>query len=177
MRILSFDISASPGVALLDVKDGKPRIFSVDHVETDSDSTDAQRYEVVEAFVKRFIFENPPPDAIVREKFIRGGSKRSTQLVFGAWASVDRALATFGYSIDDKDEIVASQVKRHIGGKGGATKEEVAEGVIKRMGEDSRRYFYTERGRLLDDRTDAVAIGLTYLIKNGIIEEGAGQCR
>ena len=170
MRILSFDISASPGVALIEIKAKRPRLIAVDHIETSSDHTDAQRYTYVQSFVTQFIHENGEYDAIVREKFIRGGSKRSTQLVFGAWASVDRALAVYGYSIDDKDEIVASSVKKLIGGKGGALKEEVAEGVIRILGEEVRPQFYTERGRLLDDRSDAVAIGLAYAIQKGLID-------
>src|SRR5690625_3394684 len=152
MKILSFDISASPGVAVLEIKDGAPRLIAVDHVVTDSSATDAQRYEYVRSLATRIIYENKPFDKIVREKFIRGGSKRSTQLVFGAWSTIDMALGAFNYSVDDKDEIVASSVKKLIGGKGGATKEEVAAGVIKRLGEEVRPLLYTERGRLLDDR-------------------------
>ena len=81
------------------------------------------------------------------------------------------ALGAFGYSVDDKDEIVASRVKRLIGGKGGASKEEVAEGVIKRLGNDVREELYTPRGRLIDDRADAIAIGLAWAIQEGVIDE------
>src|SRR5699024_12730151 len=130
----------------------------------------SQRYEYVRSLATKTVYEHRPFDVIVREKFIRGGSKRSTQLVFGAWSAVDMALGAFGYAVDSKDEIVASRVKKYIGGKGGASKEEVAEGVIARLGEDSREHFYTERGRLLDDRADAVAIGLAYAIEKGLID-------
>src|SRR5690625_6279180 len=106
MRILSLDISASPGVAVLEIKDGKAKLIAVDHVVTDSSATDSQRYEYVRALATRMIYENKPFDKIVREKFIRGGSKRSTQLVFGAWSTIDMALGAFNYSVDDKDEIV-----------------------------------------------------------------------
>ena len=51
MRILSFDISASPGVALLEFKDGAPKILAVDHLETSADLTDAQRFDLIQAFV------------------------------------------------------------------------------------------------------------------------------
>jgi len=171
LRILAFDISASPGVAVLEIKDGKAKLIAVDHVVTDSSATDSQRYEYVRSLATRMIYENKPFDKIVREKFIRGGSKRSTQLVFGAWSTIDMALGAFNYSVDDKDEIVASSVKKLIGGKGGATKEEVAAGVIKRLGEEVRPLLYTERGRLLDDRADAVAIGLAWAIRKGLIAE------
>ena len=171
MRILSFDISASPGVAVLEIKDGAPKLLAVDHVETTAGHTDAQRFVYVQSFVTSFVHENGVYDAIVREKFIRGGSKRGTQLVFGAWASVDRALATYGYEIPEENEIVASRVKRLVAGKGGASKEEVAEGVIKRLGDDVRPLLHTPRGRLLDDRADAVAIGLAWAIQEGLIDE------
>ena len=172
MRILSFDISASPGVALLEIKGGKPRLLAVDHLETDSKLTDAQRYHLVEAFVLNFVYKHLDKNgvqAVVREKFHRGGSKSGTQLVFGAWASVDRALASFGYNIEQTDEIVASTVKRLVGGKGNAEKDEVAAGVIRILGEEVRPHFYTGKGRLLDDRSDAAAIGLAYAIQKGVI--------
>src|SRR5690625_6372261 len=168
-RILSFDISASPGVAVLEIKDGTPRLIAVDHVVTDSSATDAQRYEYVRSLATRMIYENKPFDKIVREKFIRGGSKRSTQLVFGAWSAIDMALGAFGYSVDDKDEIVASSVKKLIGGKGSAKKDEVAAGVIRLLGEEVRPLLYTERGRLIDDRADAIAIGLAWAMRKGLI--------
>lgn len=172
MRILSFDISASPGVALIEIKNGKPQLIAVDHLETDSKLTDAQRFHLVEAFVINFVYKHidkSGTQAIVREKFHRGGSKRGTQLVFGAWASVDRALAGFGYTIKQSDEIVASTVKRLVGGRGNAEKDEVAAGVIRILGEEVRSELYTDRGRLLDDRSDAVAIGLAYAIQKGVI--------
>ncbi len=170
MRILAFDISASPGVAVLEIKNSQPKLIAVDHVETDSSATDAQRYEYVKSLATRIAYEYRPFDAIVREKFIKGGSKRSTQLVFGAWSAIDMALGQFGYAVDEKDEIVASRVKKTIGGKGGASKEEVAEGVIRILGEEVRAQLFTEKGRLLDDRADAIAIGLTYAIEKGLIE-------
>lgn len=169
MRILSLDISASPGAAVLEFKGGRVKLIAVDHVVTDSGATDSERYEYVRSLATRMIYEHKPFDKIVREKFIKGGSKRSTQLVFGAWASIDMALGAFGYSVDDKDEIVASRVKKYIGGKGGASKEEVAEGVIRMLGEDVMALLYTERGRLLDDRADAIAIGLAWAIEEGLI--------
>src|SRR5690625_4628520 len=147
LRILSFDISTSPGVAVIDIKDGKPRLEAVDHVETGADMTDSQRYKYVEAFVTQFVHENGPFDVIVREKFIKGGSKRGTQLVFGAWASVDRALAIYGYAIEEKDEIVASTAKRIVAGNGRASKEEVADGVVRMLGDEVKELLYTPRGR------------------------------
>lgn len=172
-KIISFDISASPGVAVIEIitpKQGKPRpsLVMSDSIKTGTDSTDAQRFAYIEAFAIKAIHEYGPFDAVVREHFIKGGSKRGTQLVFGSWSKIDTALQMYGYVI--KDEITPSQVKRVVGGKGGAGKEEVAEGVIRILGEEVRAHLYTEKGRLLDDRADAIAIGLTYAIEKGLIE-------
>ena len=169
MRILSLDISASPGISLLEVKEGVPKLVAVDNISTDSQNTDSERYEYIKAFVTKFIYDNKPIDKVVREKFIKGGSKRSTQLVFGSWAAIDLSLGSLSYTIDDKDEIVASRVKKYIGGKGGASKDEVAAGVIRLLGEEVRPLLYTERGRLIDDRADAIAIGLAWAMRKGLI--------
>ena len=171
MRILSFDISANPGVALIEVKKGKPTLLAVYHLETDAKHTDSQRYAIIEAWATQFIYDNKATDAqVIREKFIKGGSKRATQLVFGAWSSIDRALMTFGMTAEGKNEIVASRVKKYVGGKGGAKKDEVADGVIRMIGEDVRPLLFTERGKLLDDRADAIAIGLAWAIENKLIK-------
>src|SRR5690625_2758109 len=169
MRILSLDISASPGVAVLDVKDGTPRLIYVDHVVTDAGATASQRYECVRSLATRAGYEHRPFDAIVRQKFIKAGSKRQPQLLFGAWSAIDMALGSFGYAVDDKDEIVASRVKKLIGGKGSAKKDEVAAGVIRLLGEEVSPLLYTERGRLIDDRADAIAIGLAWAMRKGLI--------
>ena len=137
---------------------------------TDAGATDSQRYEYVRSLATKAVYEHRPFDAIVREKFIKGGSKRSTQLVFGAWSAIDMALGSFGYTVDDKNEIVASRVKKYVGGKGGAKKDEVADGVIRMIGEDVRPLLFTERGKLLDDRADAIAIGLAWAIENKLIK-------
>src|SRR5699024_616231 len=137
-KILSFDISASPGVAVLDIKDGTPRLIYVDHVVTDAGATDSQRYEYVRPLATKAVYEHRPFDAIAREKCIKGGSRRSTQRVCGALSAIDMALGSFGYTVNDKDEIVASRVKKYIGVKGGASKDEVATGVIRLLGEEVR---------------------------------------
>lgn len=160
-------------MAVIDIKGGSPRLIYVDHVVTDAGASDSQRYEYVRSLATKAIYEHRPFDGIVREKFHRGGSKRSTQLVFGSWSSIDMALGAFGYTVSDKDEIVASRIKKLVGGKGGASKQEVADGVESILGKSVRKHIYTERGRLLDDRADAIAIGLTYAIDKKWIKEAS----
>lgn len=165
MRILAFDISASPGVAVIEVKRNKPRVLYVDSVKTDTTFTDAQRFAYIEAFAIKTIHEYGPFDAVVREKYVGNSrSKRAKQLVYGAWAAVDMALGKYGYTIDEKEhEIVASQIKSAVAGKGSATKDEVAAGVKRILDDDMS--FKT------DDESDAVAVGLTYLITKGLIDK------
>jgi len=163
MRILAFDISASPGVAVIEIKKNKPRLLYVDSVKTDTKFSDSQRYNYIEAFAVKAIHEYGPFDTVCREKYTGSSrSKRAKQLVYGAWAAIDIALGKYGYAIDEKDELVASAIKKAVAGKGGADKEEVADGVRKILGNDIE--FKT------DDESDAVAVGLTYAIREGLIE-------
>ena len=162
-RILAFDISASPGVAVIEIKRGKPKLLYVDSVKTDTKNTDANRYNYIEAFAVKAIHEYGPFDAVVREKYTGSSrSKRAKQLVYGAWAAIDMALGKYGYVIDEKDEIVASAIKKAVAGKGGADKEEVADGV--------RRIFGIDFEFKSDDASDAVAVALTYAIREGLIK-------
>jgi crossover junction endodeoxyribonuclease RuvC len=161
MRILAFDISASPGVAVLEVKKKTPRLLLADSIKTSTGNSDSQRYAYVEAFAIKAIHEHGPFDVVVREHFTKGGSKRSTQLVFGAWSMIDSALGRYGYAVDS--EITPSKVKLTVGGKGTADKLEVEAGVRKIL-KLSDEYSFKS-----DDASDACAIGLTYLINEGLI--------
>lgn len=161
MKILAFDISASPGVAVLEVKRDKPRLIFADSIKTDTSTPDSQRYAYVEAFAIKAIHEHAPFDAVVREHFTKGGSKRSTQLVFGSWASIDTALGRYGYKV--AAEITPTSVKKIVGGKGDASKAEVEAGVRRMLGLTDDYAFKS------DDASDACAIGLAYLINEGLI--------
>lgn len=163
MKILAFDISASPGVAVLELKGGKkPRLLHADSIKTSTDNPDAQRYAYVEAFAIKAIHEHGPFDLVIREHFTKGGSKRSTQLVFGAWSMIDSALGRYGLAVDA--EITPTEVKKIVGGKGGADKAEVEAGVRRLLGLADEYRFKS------DDASDAAAIGLAYLIKERIIK-------
>lgn len=161
MKVIAFDISASPGVAVLEVKKNVPRLLLADSIKTSTANSDSQRYAYVEAFAIKAIHEYGPFDLVVREHFTKGGSKRSTQLVFGAWSMIDSALGRYGYSVDK--EITPSEVKKVVGGKGTADKLEVEAGVRKILKLPDEYSFKS------DDASDACAIGLTHLLKEGLI--------
>ncbi|WP_141431928.1 crossover junction endodeoxyribonuclease RuvC [Bacillus sp. 03113] len=162
MRILAFDISASPGVAVLEIKRGRPLLVYADSIKTDTSTPDSQRFAYVEAFAIKAIHERGPFDVVVREHFTKGGSKRSTQLVFGSWAMIDAALGKYGYKVDA--EITPTTVKKIVGGNGSASKEEVEAGVRRILGLADDYVFKS------NDESDAAAIGLAYLIREGLIE-------
>lgn len=164
MRILAIDTSASPGFAILDYKPGSiPKLVFADALKTDSKKPDSERYEAIAAFVTLIVFKYAPFDVVCREHFIKGGSKRSTQLVFGAWSTVDRALGSFGYHIDAKDEVTPTQVKKAATGKGKAEKDEVEQGVRARLKLPSDYVFSNNSG---GDASDAAAVGLAWLDEN-----------
>lgn len=168
MRILALDISASPGFAVLDVKQLKNgqriTLVHVDSVKTDSDTVDSQRYSYIEAKTSLIAHEYGPFDVVCREHFTKGRSKRATQLVFGAWAAVDMALARYGYTIDASNEFSPSAVKKAATGNGKADKDEVEAGVRERLKLPKEFVFKT------DDASDAAAVGLAYLQAKGMIE-------
>ena len=75
------------------------------------------------------------------------------------------ALAMYGYTIDEKeDEVVASQVKTLVGGKGNANKDEVEAGV--------RRLIKLPKGYKFksNDASDAAAVALAWAMRKGLIE-------
>ncbi|MHC8516805.1 crossover junction endodeoxyribonuclease RuvC [Sporosarcina sp. ITBMC105] len=168
LRILALDISASPGYAVLELRQlkGKQRLtlIHVDHAATSTDNTDSERYSYIEAKTVQVVHEYGPFDVVVREHFTKGRSKRATQLVFGAWAAVDSALGRYGYAISTDNEITPSAVKAAVA-HGKADKDEVEAGVraILKLPDDF--VFAT------DDESDAVAIAIAYLKSKGLIAE------
>jgi crossover junction endodeoxyribonuclease RuvC len=169
IRILSLDISASPGYASIEIRNGKPKLLAADSVKTTNDMTDSERYSYVEASVTKFVYEQGPFDYVTRENFIKGGSKRATQLVFGSWSVIDMALGKFGYYVSEKAEITNSRVKAVVGGHGGDGKDVVAEGARKlfNLPED---YVWKS-----NDASDAAAIGYTYAHDKGLLQTGVKE--
>ncbi|WGD77741.1 crossover junction endodeoxyribonuclease RuvC [Bacillus subtilis] len=167
IRILALDISTNPGFAVLEVKRLKsgPRInlVHVTSVSTTSQSPDSHRYSYIEAATTMVLHEYGPFDVVVREHFTGGRNKRSTQTVFGAWAVIDMALGKYGYKADV--EITPKTVKKDITGNGSASKDEVEAGVRRMLALPDEFTFRT------DDESDAVAIGLSYMVREGVIDK------
>lgn len=160
-RILAFDISGSPGFAVVEYAEGKrPKLVHATSIKTDSKRTDAERYAYIEATAAKLIYEYGPFDVVCREHFVGGRNKRASQTVFGAWAAIDLALGRFGYTIDKADEFTPAAVKKAATGSGKADKLEVEAGVRKRLVLPDD-YVFTA-----DDQSDAVAVALAWIDSN-----------
>lgn len=162
-RILAFDTSMSrPGVALIEIKQNKPRIIATSNITTTSSQPHGLRAEIIESWATLFIAEHISGgfDAIVREDF-QGRTSRQNHPVFSAWGAVDQALNKFGLDFTSP-AISQSRVKRLVAGKGKAEKDEVEQAVRKLTG------FKGEFGS--DDESDAVAVALAWAIENDLIK-------
>jgi len=167
MKVLAFDISLNlPGVAVVEVATqgkakGKPKVVAVGHVKTSAKDNYAARTKHIESYMHLFIREHGPYDAIVREAYA-GKMPNINYAIFSGWNACDRALNDFGLVVTEK-AIGQAEVKKLVVGKGRAEKEEVAEAVREWTGYDGP--FATS------DESDATAIALAYLIREGVISK------
>ena len=162
IRILAFDISlSSPGVAVVEITNGKPTVRAVSHVKTDAKRPYAARSKTIESWAHLFISDNLQKgfDVVLRENYM---GKFGLHPMFSAHAAVDRALYDFGL-VDTTKPIAQQSVKKAVVGKGKAEKEEVAEAVRKITGHTGK--FATS------DESDACAIALAYAVQNGLLKE------
>lgn len=163
MRVLGLDLSlTSPGFAVIEVKNGKPRLITSANFKTNSDTAQALRYEEIEAFTLLFIRENKPFDKIIRELWPPSRSFAQNNKIHGSWSAVERALLRYGYEVDTN--LTPSNVKKTVTGDGSATKPKVADSVRKILRLPADYKFPT------DDHSDACAIALTYLIREKLIK-------
>ena len=109
-----------------------------------------------------FIRENKPFDVIAREIWPPSRNYAQNNKIHGAWAAVERALSRYGYEVNE--HLTPSNVKKTVTGNGGAKKPEVADAVRNLLGLPAEHKFDS------DDHSDAAAIALAYLIREGLIK-------
>lgn len=162
IRVLGLDLSlTSPGFAIIEVKAGKPSLIKTANFTTTSDTQQALRYEEIEAFTLLFIRDNKPFDVIAREIWPPSRNYAQNNKIHGAWAAVERALSRYGYEVNE--HLTPSNVKKLVTGSGTAKKPEVAENARRLLGLPAEHKFDS------DDHSDAAAIALAYLIREGLI--------
>ncbi|GMK47615.1 hypothetical protein PghCCS26_47450 [Paenibacillus glycanilyticus] len=165
-RYLGLDLSLSPGVATIEVRSRQPYLIAAESIATSTEDNDAVRSITVESFIACHIYANRPYVTVLREDFTAGRNKRATQTIFNAWAAADRALHTYGYTVDDvKPPLSPTTVKKLVAGNGKAEKPEVATTVRKLLRLDPEYKFAAGY-----DDSDACAVILAYLIREGLID-------
>ncbi len=154
-----------PAFAVMEVQDGQPIIVSTYHVDNKkyTKKTTAEKLSEISDMMIKIFHENPDITHLVREKgFSRFAN--TTQLLFRVVGVSDLV----GYDIfncKNIEELTPTTVKRFVAGNGKADKEEVEQRVRELLTPAQKEYkFYS------DDVSDAVAVGLAYYIKNGLLK-------
>lgn len=168
-RILGIDTSfASPGMAVIDVVNGKPNLVASSHVKTGGKYAklgNEARNAMIRSWTVLFCRDYWPFDVIVREKF----SSKSVDInrkVFGAWREMDAALAELGYT-GEPVTCTPAQWKKIVVGNGNATKTDVEDAVKCYVGDVE---FATSGKGGTYDESDAAGLALWYAIDNGLIK-------
>lgn len=161
-RVLAFDISlGQPGVALIEVKNGKATIVDKSNIKTSSKDSVAVRTSIVYAWAVQFIERNRKHgfDFIARELF-QGRTWKQNAPVFAAWGAIDQALKVFELNYTHDPVTPASHFKT-VAKNGKAKKPEVAQAVRDWTG------FTGEFAS--DDESDACSLALHIAVQEGLI--------
>lgn len=160
---LAMDLSLSqPGFAILAITDeDTPILLEKSYVKTRQAAKHGEKLSQIQTEIRRY-FDAYNPEYVVREKsFSRFAA--STQAIYKVNGVCD--LTAYEYGHKAIDEIAATSVKKLVTGNGKASKDCVMASVIERMQIEQADYFAN------DDESDAVAVGLAYYIREGLISE------
>lgn len=164
--ILAMDLSLSgSALAVLDYSKDGVKIIETSFINNKKNGKKSHGYRLNNIYTEiDRILKNNAIDDVVRE---RGFSRfaKATQILFKVVGVCDLTLYLNGIDMDIK-EIPPTTVKKVIGGHGRAEKSEVEEGLRKYLIKSQQEYKFET-----DDISDAVAVGITYLIENKKIKE------
>lgn len=167
---LALDLSLNgPGFAVIAVTpEGSPILLEKSHIVSRASAKHGEKLTVIGAEIERY-FKTYEPEHVVREKgFSRFAA--TTQALFKTVGISDLVAYEFGFK--DMPEIAATSIKKAMTGSGKASKEDVADEVFRILQIEDTSEFYrqTRKGpELIDDMTDACAVGITYLKQKGLI--------
>lgn len=170
---LALDLSLNgPGFAILATEhDGirnNPILLEKSYISHRTDALHGEKLTAIGAEIERY-FKAYSPDHVVREQgFARFAG--ATKTLFKVVGVSDVIAYRFGF--EDMPEIAATSVKKAVTGDGKASKEDVADAVFRILQIENTSEFYrqTRKGPvLIDDMTDACAVGITYLRQKGLI--------
>ncbi|OMI07687.1 hypothetical protein BVL54_19885 [Bacillus paralicheniformis] len=157
MIILAMDLSlSSPAFAVLEKKPRSLRVLHLSHIKTNAKKTHGYRLFQIYNHLKEIYEEYG--DRISQVVSEKGFSRhaRTTQILYMVHG-VARVLSYMnGFEVE---EVSPTTVKKHVAGNGKASKEELADAV--------RGFFTDELFFKNDDESDAVSVGVTFLIQSG----------
>lgn len=162
---LALDLSMSqPGFAVLAITDESfPIALETSYVATKGKH--GAKLNQIGAEITR-LFTAYHPEHVVREQGFSRFAK-TTQAIFKVVGVSDALSDTFG--TEEVEEIATTRVKKTVTGDGKASKEDVAEAVFRILQIEERDEFYTRSGKLIDDMTDAAAVGIAFYKQKGMI--------
>lgn len=164
VTILSMDLSLNlPAFCVAEINDGVFTVLEVSHVDNKKGRlTTAEKLGKIYDHLKNIFQKYEKFDVVVREKgFSRYAN--TTQLLFRV-VGVSDLIAFVEAGLKEVEEIPPTTIKTVVAGYSRADKQEVEEGVREHLQEHQKAMkFYS------DDESDAVAVALTYAIKNGMI--------
>jgi crossover junction endodeoxyribonuclease RuvC len=155
MKILAMDLSLScPAFAVLTVEKGVPEVVHLSHIKTNAKKSHGYRLFQIYNHMRDIYKEHPDIDVVAREK---GFSRfpAVTQSLFKVVGISDICAVINGHDLIH--EYAPTTVKKTISGTGKGSKEDVARCLA--------LYVGTDIDYKTDDESDAVAVGLTHLIK------------
>jgi len=156
--ILGLDISlTSTGYAVCRLDRGKLEVIDKGRIKTYSSQPYGVRLQKIKTRID-ILLEIYPIDLVIKE----GGFTRgfSTQQIFRAVGVCELVCAERGH--EKIEEIAPTSIKKFVAGYGKASKDEVALGVMDYVGEME---FES------DDVSDAVAVVIAYLVREGVLKK------
>lgn len=149
--------------------DRVPHLVATSVVKTESGEERPLRYEVIEAHALLFFREHRPDAAIIREIWPPSRNYEQNDKVHGSWSAVDRSLSRLGLAV--ADNISPKTVKKIVTGDGNADKVKVAEAVRRWLRLPANPDGSPYQFRAGYDDSDAAAVCLAYLIREGLIDD------
>lgn len=169
--ILAMDISLTqPGFAVLQVVHNKVYVVELRYVTTNSKESHGHRLkqinDVLVDLLIRYDFKY-----VVREK---GFSRHAhvTQTIYKVMGITELSATEYGFN--NVVDLAVTTVKKQVTGNGKASKEEVARSVFQQIENYNPDWFHIKqrngRMKLIDDLSDACAVGIAFLRQEGYIE-------
>lgn len=157
-RYLGLDLSlSSPGLAVVELRRGKPVLLHVDTLKTSNRWSEGERFDHIAAWLACKYYEWGPFVTVAREMSVSSRNMHTARALFGVRAMSSYVFRRSGVEIVD---FTPSAVKKELTGNGKAEKADV---------ENAVRQFFPKATFRSDDESDAAAIVLTLLVREGKI--------